>query len=255
MGRNSRSRTSKTAAGAVRHATELAKKLGRMLRDARMASGLTQSQAAQRAGISQGTWSKLELTGNSRFTLATFDRAGMAVEAPLDAYFRHSSAANAPHDVVHLGNQNLVIRTAAAGGWHSLPEHPIDREVRSSRAADVLLQRGLEYALADIWDWFDDVGAAQRAWHRRLDAVERYAIARMVGDDPLPRVSGIWVVRATQRNTQLINENRHFFRAAFPGSPDAWLRALSEPATPMPAEAALVWVTVKGDRLFASRLA
>jgi hypothetical protein len=135
-----------------------------------------------------------------------------------------------------------------------MPEHPIDREVRSSRAADVLLQRGPEYALVDIWDWFDDVGAAERAWHRRLDAVERYAIARMVADDTLPSVSGIWVVRATQRNSQLINENRHFFKAAFPGSPDTWLRALSDPATPMPAEAALIWVKVKGDRFFPSRL-
>jgi transcriptional regulator with XRE-family HTH domain len=252
MTRNSR--TSKTSAAAERHSSELAKKLGRMLRDARSNAGLTQAQASKRAGIAQSTWSRLELGDDARMTLALLDRAGMAVDAPLDAYFRRSSAANAPRDVVHLGNQNLVIRTAAAGGWRSLPEHPIDREVRSSRAADVLLERGLEYALADIWDWFDDVGAAERAWHRRLDAVERYAIARMVGDDALPRVSGIWVVRATQRNSHLISENRDFFKAAFPGSPDAWLRALSDPATPMPPESALLWVSVKGDRLFPSRL-
>lgn len=252
MGRNSR--TSKTAAGAVRHANELAKKLGRMLRDARLASGLTQSQAARRAGITQSTWSKLELTGNSRFTLATFDRAGIAVEAPLEAYFRHSSAADRPRDAVHLRGQDLGIGLARPGGWRSLPEHPIDREIRSSRYADVLLRRGPEYALADVWDWFDDVGAAERAWHGRLDAVERFAIARMVGDETLPRVSGIWVVRATHRNRSLVNEHRHFFRAAFPGSSRDWLRALTDPAAPMPSEPALLWVAVKGDRLFASRL-
>jgi transcriptional regulator with XRE-family HTH domain len=252
MGRNSR--MSKTAAGADRHATELAWKLGRMLRDARIAAGSTQAEAARRAGISQSTWSRLELERDARVTLAVLDRAGMAVGAPLDAFFRRSSAADQPRDAVHLRNQNLIIGTAATGGWRAIPEQPIDREVRSSRAADVLLQRGLEYALADVWDWFDDVGAAERAWHRRLDAVERYAIARMVSDQQLPRVSGIWVVRATQRNRQVVSGSRHFFRAAFCGSPDAWLRALADEKTPMPTKPALIWVSVNGNRLFPSRL-
>ena len=225
-----------------------------MLRDARLRSGLTQAQAARRAGITQSTWSRLELAGDSHYTLATLDRAGAAVDAPLDAYFRRASAADRPRDAVHLRNQELIIATAKRGGWRALPEHPIDREVRNSRSADVLLQRGLEYALADVWDWFDDVGAAERAWHRRLDAVERFALARMVGDQPAPTASGCWVVRATLRNKELVHDHRNFFRSAFAGSPEAWLSTLTNQATPMPAEPALLWVNVAGDQLLPSRL-
>lgn len=145
------------------------------------------------------------------------------------------------------------MRTAEAGGWKPLPEEPIDRDIGRSRSADVLLQRGVEYALNEIWDWFDDVGVAARAWRRRLDAVERYAIARM-GEGKLPIVSGLWTLRATTRNRRLVNEHRHFFRALLPGSGTAWLAALTDRDTSMPQPPAMLWVTVKGDRLYPARL-
>lgn len=243
------SRESNVSQRAAWRTSQIAAKLGRQLRAARLTTGLTQKEAAARAGLTQSTWSWLELSGDPRVTLSTWLRAGSAVRIDFDAFFRGSSAADQPRDAAHLRAQNLIIATAARGGWRSVPEHPIDREVRSSRSADVLLQRGLEYALADVWDWFDDVGAAQRAWHSRLDAVERLAIARMVGDQPLPRVSGLWVVRATVRNKQLIHDHREFFRAAFPGRGEDWLTALSNPATPMPNDQALLLISVPGDRL------
>jgi hypothetical protein len=137
-------------------------------------------------------WNHLELSRDGRVTLATWNRAAVAVGGSLKAYLAEVSAANLPRDIVHLGNQDLIIRTAERGGWHSIPEAFIDREVRSSRAADVLLQRGFEYALGDVWDWFDDVGAAGRSLARRIDALERHAISRMASDDPLPRVAGFW---------------------------------------------------------------
>jgi hypothetical protein len=84
--------------------------------------------------------------------------------------------------------------------------------------------------------------------------VERYAISRMAGEDALPNVSGVWVVRATVRNRQMVTDNRHFFAAAFRGSGEAWLDALERPAKAMPKDAALLWISVKGDRLFPSRL-
>ncbi|HUG30703.1 MAG TPA: hypothetical protein VMQ65_09365 [Candidatus Limnocylindria bacterium] len=108
--------------------------------------------------------------------------------------------------------------------------------------------------LVEIWDWLDDVGAAVRDWTRRLEAVERYAIARMVGDEPLPKTGGFWVLRATHRNRRLVDEHRGFFKSRFPGSPTAWLQTLADPAGPIPAHPALVWVTVKGDRLYPARL-
>ncbi len=246
---------------ADRHATELSTKLGRSLREARNIAGLKQAQAAARAGLSQSGWSRLERDGDARYTVATWDRAAHAVGARLHAYIEGVSAADRPRDAVHVKNQELLIRMALGGGWRSLPEEAIDREVSRSRWADVLLSRRrvrepAEYALMEVIDWFDDVGAATRAWGRRLEAVERYAIGRMLpGDDqPLPRASGCWLIRATQRNRALVGELHNFLRARFPGSGRAWLAALTNRATPMPSDPALLWVSLNGDRLFAARL-
>jgi transcriptional regulator with XRE-family HTH domain len=232
------------------------RKLGAMLRDGRTRLGLKQIEAASAAGISRSEWSKLE-RGKSRATLHFINRAGSAVNAPLDAFLRHASAANLPRDATQLKGQELVIATARPGGWRGLPEEQIDRDARTSRAADVLLfrQRELqapEYALIEIIDWFADVGEPLRAWNSRLAAVERYAIARMQNDVP-PVTSGCWVVRATQRNRRLVADHANLFRARFPASGRAWLAALAQPSIAMPTEPCLLWINVKGDRLFPVR--
>ena len=66
-------------------------------------------------------------------------------------------------------------------------------------------------------------------------------------------MSGCWVVRATRRNRSLVAEHGALFRARFPGSASHWLESLRTGRS-MPSEPALLWVTVAGDRLFASRL-
>ena len=238
----------------------VAEKLGKALRDARKRAGLTQRRAADRAGLSQSAWSQLEVDRDPRFTLLTWDRAAVAVGASLDAFIRGGSAADQPRDAVHLRAQELIIRTAIPGGWSAIPEEMIDREARTSRAADVLLTRRLplnpaEYALMEVIDWFADVGAPMRDWSRRLEAVDRYAIARMVSDDQLPKVSGCWVVCATRRNRQLIAQHRNFFAARFPGSGAAWMRALTDARAPMPKDSAVLWVAIAGDRIWPARLA
>jgi len=151
-----------------------------------------------------------------------------------------------------------MIATATAGGWHGLAEEQIDREARSSRFADVLLERPHvqpeEVALMEIIDWFDDVGAPLREWPRRLEAVERRAIARMVGDQGVPKVGGCWLIRATRRNRELVAAHANIFRNRFPGSGRAWLAALTQTTAAMPDAAALLWVSVDGTRIWPSRL-
>lgn len=232
------------------------RKLGAMLLDGRRRLGLTQLNAASVAGISRSEWSELE-RGKSRATLHLVNRAGNAVDAPLDAFLRHASAANLPRDAVQLKGQELVIATARPGGWQGLPEEQIDRDARTSRAADVLLFRSrgpapAEYALMEIIDWFEDVGDPMRAWSSRLAAVERYAVARMQ-DDVVPITSGCWIVRATQRNRRLIGAHSNLFRARFPGSGRAWLAALTSPAAAMPTDHCLLWINGSGNRLFPVR--
>lgn len=254
MGRRKRdSRRTAPQAAADRAADDLARELGKALRLARQQRGLTQAAAAQLAGMTQSTWSYLELGGDGRGTFATWNRAAMAVGGRLRGYLQEVSAASLPRDSVHLRGQELVLRISAGGGWHGLPEVPLGRDARTSRMGDVVLRRHYEYALVELIDFFPDVGAAGRDWPRRLEALERYAIARM-GDDVVPRVSGLWIVRATRRNRQLVNDHRHFFRALLPGSSVAWLAALKDRDAPMPGEAGLAWVSVPGDRLFPARL-
>lgn len=250
---------------ADRHSAELSRKLGKALREARVRAGLTQAETAAKAGLSQGALSRLERDADPRYTLATWDRAAFAVGTSLHAFLPEASAADLPRDVVHLRNQELILRTAKDGGWAGVPEEPIDRDVGRSRWADVVLGRRRpagqdedgpgEYALMEVIDWFDDVGAPMREWQRRLDALERYAIARMHGDEAAPRIGGCWVVRATRRNRDLVTNHPTMFRSRFPGSGRAWLAALTRRETEMPRESALLWVSVNGERLYASRFA
>jgi transcriptional regulator with XRE-family HTH domain len=261
MPRHKPARRTPTQAAADRSAELLVRKLGLMLRDARrQRNERTQAACAQIAGISRTRWSDLEAGRDTGATVAILSRAAKAVGGSLDAFIRQASAAGQPRDAVHLRNQELVIRTALSGGWHGLPEEQLDREARTSRFADVLLTRIAhdaltEYALLEVIDWFDDVGAPIRDWSRRLDALERYAVARMGVEQsrPAPRTGGCWVVRATRRNRILIGQHRNFFRTRFPGSGRAWLAALTDRSAPLANESALLWVSVDGKRLFPAR--
>ena len=185
-----------------------------------------------KSGHQANHWSSLEVDRDPGYTLLTWDRAAFAVGAGLDAFIRGGSAADRPRDAVHLKAQELVIRR------HSrrvvgMPEEMIDREARTSRAADVLLHRRddqtvqVEYALMEVIDWFADVGAPLRDWSRRLGAVDSYAVARMRPDDELPITIGCWIVRSTKRNRDLVAEHRNLFRSRFLGSGHAWSRALT----------------------------
>jgi hypothetical protein len=219
---------------------------------------MTQAAAARRAGLKQTTWSRLEVDRDPGYTVLTWDRAAFAVGASRDAFIRGGSAADRPRDAVHLKAQELTIRVSRPGGWSHSPKEMIDRDARTSRAADVLLYRRRparpsEYALMEVIDWFADVGAPLRDWSRRLDAVDRYGVSRMRPDDELPVTSGCWIVRATKRNRLLIAQHRNLFRSRFPGSGRAWLVAVTDATIPMPSSPALLWVTVSGERLFPVR--
>jgi transcriptional regulator with XRE-family HTH domain len=233
-------------------------RLGKMLLDGRKRARLTQARAAARAGISRTEWSRLE-RGKKVATLPILGRAAASVGGSLHAYISETSAADQPRDAVHLRHQELILRIGRGGGWQGLPEEQLDRQAQTSRAADVLFHRrsshdGVgEYALWEVWDWFADVGATVRDFGRRLDAVDRYAVARMQEGDRVPRTGGCIVVRATTRNRRLIANHANFFRSRFPASSAAWLAALKRADAPQPSQPALIWVSVDGTRLFALR--
>jgi transcriptional regulator with XRE-family HTH domain len=222
-------------------ADQLAGFLDRALKDGRSSAALTQREAATRSGLSQSQWSGLERGHGANVSLRVWVRATGSVDADLRAYLERASGARGPRDAVHLRHQELVARIARGGGWSSSPETSIS----GAGFADLVLTRPNELALIEIWDWFDDVGDAFRSWDRKRERI---------GAAGQARVSGCWVVRATRRNRELVGAHGTLFAARFPASAREWLRAIGEPRRAMPDLPGLLWITVRGDRLFPARL-
>ena len=237
--RYTRNRRTPRQVRADTRADHLATFLGRALLNGRRASNTTQAAAAGVAGISQSCWSDLERGRGASVALRVWVRAADALGSDFRAYLEAASDSAQPRDAVHLRHQELVASTAARVGWSIRPE----QHVVGAGVADLMLTRGGRTALIEIWNWLADVGDAFRSWDRKLE--------RLRTSDPA--ASGCWVIRGTRRNRQLIADHRTLFAARFPASGAAWLRALERLHAPMPADPALLWVSVGGDRLFAAR--
>ncbi|MGH2407960.1 MAG: helix-turn-helix domain-containing protein [Candidatus Limnocylindrales bacterium] len=250
-----RARRTPTQAAADRRADDVATYLGRALRDARRQTRKTQAEVASIAGVSPSLPSGMERGRGASVSLLVWTRVARAANSDLRAYLELATAADQPRDAVHLRAQELIVRTAEGGGWRAQPERAIDLDPARSRAADVVLTRRWELALVEIFDWIEDLGEAFRSWDRRIATVEARAIALTTpgADATELRVSGVWVLRATRANHRLVADHRSLFKARFPGSGTAWLRALTDEAAPMPPDPALLWITVTGDRLHAAR--
>jgi hypothetical protein len=211
--------------------------------------------------MAPSTVSEAERGNGDDFTLRTWARLAMASGAALRAYVQGISGADRPRDSAHLRVQELILGMAAGGGWRGMAEAAIDDAALGSRFLDVALRRTgtgqPEVAVLEVIDWMDDVGAALRDWTRRLARAERGAIASLTRDRDgaplLPRVAGCVVLRATRRNRALVRDHRLVFLSRFPGSGRAWLLALGSRSA-MPQEAAILWVSLDGARLWPARL-
>jgi hypothetical protein len=101
-----------------------------------------------------------------------------------------------------------------------------------------------ETAVVEIWDWLSDVGAAFRGFDGKLATAERGANGT---------VSGVMVLRATQRNRHLVHEFAALFRSHFPASSAGWLATLTG-QSPMPNVPGLMWTNVTGTQLRIARV-
>jgi transcriptional regulator with XRE-family HTH domain len=227
----------------------LLKRAGTVLREARVAAGLYQAVVAERAGVSQSYWSRLERGAAGSVELETLAACGAAIGLQLAAFYERAPGADQPRDIEHAKRQSYLIRLAAHGGWAAAPEAPLAGDGPRPRSIDVLLSRAerREAAVTEIWDLLLDVGDAMRG----LDA-KVLETARRLG--PTWRVSGLLLLRRTARNRALVRELAPLIGARFPASSSAWLRSLSDPATPMPVGAGFAWTNVQGDRLIATRI-
>ncbi len=230
-------------------AAYVATRLGQGLKDARIAAGLLQRQVARRSGVSQPEIAKLEGGHGFDTGLDTWATCAAAVGLQLAAFFEAAPGAQLPRDIEHLKRQNLVIATAAAGGWRAEPEAALSGDGPRPRSIDVLLTRASrqEAAVIEVWDLVLDGGQVMRGLEAKV-----LATRRRLG--PGWSVHGLLVVRGTQRNRRLIGGLAALFAARYPASSHAWLAALQGAGTPIPDAAGLVWTDVRGERLLASRL-
>lgn len=231
-------------------AADVARRLGVGVRDARLRPGRLQREVAAEAGISQNWLSMLERGKGGGASLETWAAVSAAVDEQIVAYLERAPGATLPRDHAHLKGQELVIRTARPGGWRPMPEALLDPLAFRSRSVDVLLARGHgeEVAVVEIWDWFDDVGAALRSLDGKVEAAGRQEPEAAI------KTAGLWVVRATRRNRDLVADLHALFAAKFPAPSAGWLRALRDPDAAMPVENGFLWADVGATRLFGARL-
>lgn len=240
-------------AGSARRAARvraryLARRVGIMLREARQSVGMRQLDAAARAGVTQSFWSRLERGVSTAVSIETLAACGLAVDLQLAAFFEHAPGASLPRDIEHLRRQSLLIGIAAQGGWRGLPESILANDGPRPRSIDVLLTRDAtrEAAVVEIWDLVLDGGEAIRGLEAKVAATRQRLGAGW-------RVQGLLLLRRTARNRALVRELAPLIRARYPSSA-GWLRALRDPATPMPDAGGFAWTSVAGDRLIAARL-
>ena len=248
-------RASQTRAASRGRAVYLAGRLGVGLRESRLALSMTQMQAADRAGVSQPFWSRLERGRATVASLETLAAAAAAVHTELAAFIQAQPGAELPRDIEHLRRQELVIRVAIRGGWQARAERPIDALASRSRSIDVFLSRGVEreVAVIEIIDLITDVGEAFRGLEDKVASIRR-EMKGYGAEGMAARVAGLLVIRATRRNRTLVAGLSRMFESRFPAQGRAWIRALSSSDVPMPMADGFVWSTVRGDRLFAARL-
>lgn len=212
---------------------------------------MTQAQVGDRAALSQTLISDLELGLGISASIETWAMVAAAVGEQLVGFLEHAPGADAPRDIQHLRRQSALISISAQGGWRALPELRLDQDARWSRSIDVALVRRAtaEAVVVEIWNWFEDVGGALRGLDGKVAALRDQL-------DPAVEwtVRGLFIVRDTRRNRQLVTELGPMFAARFPGNARAWLKALTEPVERLPGGDGLLWSDRAGTALKASRL-
>ena len=227
----------------------LAERIGRSLLDARTGSGLLQREVAERAGISQSFYSRIELGRGSRASLETLAACALACDAQLAAFLEALPGASLPRDIEHVRRQQAVIALAAKGALAGDARAADRPEAQRSRSVDVLLERAVarEIAVVEIVDLITDAGATFRGHADKVNALRRE-----VG--PGWTVAGLLVVRGTVRNRNLVRELRTVIDARYPASSVAWLAALRSPDRPMPKADGMAWTGARTPELRPARL-
>jgi len=220
---------------------EVLRRLGATIRSARVRRRLTQHALARRIGISQSEMSRIELGHGHGVRIETW--VSLAHELGLQPRFELARDwRESPADAGHLAIQELLLRLAHSTGCHATFELPI-RPDDPGRSIDVFVRDDGRRRLLveEAWNSFGDIGGGARSFDRKLAAARDLAV--VIGGDRPYTVGGLWIVRATRRNRELVARYPEVFARRFPGSSSGWVRTLKA-GLPPPAEPGLVWCNV-----------
>ncbi len=194
--------------------------------------------------------SAIETGHGGSHTLDAWQRIALASGRPLVVKLLRDPLED-PADAGHLAIQELVLRLGRAVGFGTTFELAT-RAAEPWRSTDVGLRddRRRILLLIECWNTIGDLGAAARSTSRKVAEAEAYAVA--IWGDQASTIASCWVVRATQRNRELVGRYREVFRSRFPGSSLGWIATLARGESP-PANPGLVWCDVAASGLFAWR--
>jgi Helix-turn-helix. len=234
-------------------AAAVAVQLGGAVRSARRQRRLSQAALARLVGISRQRLSDLEVGRGAAAPAEVWFALGEALGIYLRFEFGRDPQAEL-RDAGHLDIQELLLRVAKPAGWERAFEAR-SGGWSSDRSVDVRLldRKGRRLVIGECWNTFGDLGEATRSSERKLLDAEQQAVA-IAGDGAPLQVGLVWIVRDTRANRALVQRYPQIFESRFPGSSQAWIRALTG-GGPMPTTPGLIWCDVKATRLFARRRA
>lgn len=154
-------------------ASELVRRLGRDLRTARLALGLSQAEIGRRSGTVQSTLSEIERGQHSADLMTLFQiAAAVGLQPVLNLY---PNGRVRLRDTGQLAIANLLIARAGPA-WRPILEHPIG-QAPDLRAADLVFVSTQEVLDLEIERNLADLQAQLRSGMLKRDALrERYKV-------------------------------------------------------------------------------
>ena len=223
-------------------------RIGEQLRRRRLFLGQSQSQVAERAGVSQSSVSRMERGRASSTPLGTWmvvlDALGLSIELASHVHAdvsQTNAVASRPEDG-RLGALDLVVRLAASGRWVSQSRvvQGADGRVRS---VHLTLRRYAppQAVVVHIWDSVVDVEALMDHLELELDVARR--------STDVAEISGVIVVRATSSNRRQITKRVSASDPRFQASGSRWIGVLRDPRPARLPRPTAIWVDRAATRL------
>ena len=210
--------------------SNLARRFGRIVVEARALRGMSKTELARRSGISRQMIAVVE-GGGANPTVDVLERLGDALGLQVEVRASGEVAIGGPRqrDAAHAICSGYVQRRLEAAGWETAREVSI-QDGRYLGWIDLLAFHPATGTLLviEIKTRIDDLGAIERAldWHERSAG----RVARRRGWS-VARAASWLVVLATDEVESQLRSNRAALSAAFPERAPTMLTALAQPGT------------------------